>query len=317
MGLFSKLFHKKKVIKKEQPKSIFEIKGNPPAPHKISTDENKKGSVNIKIASQEYNYISVYDRKNRYQLTDNENIINDHDQAEKFENSLIDRIKDNADPICPNCNAKLTKWPSRKVKCKSCDKYIYVKSSFIIKDKKLPLTQTEKEKLDNYRNNFFYLKKLSKSLYNLGITREIFLNERKNMDTKFSDMDIIWSILNKLSLIEFKKLNLGIHSNIHRDMADILIKENKPHQALEEFMYVAFLDINGSMNSAQNLKDAFDSATGFVAPGIKNQILNLKENLSLDDIKLKEIFINTCKKRCKFNTPLSPEKAWSKICKFS
>lgn len=317
MGLFSKLFHKNKSKEKEEPKSIFEIKGKPPTLHGISMDENKKSFVNIEIASQEYNYVSVYDRKNRYQLLDNENIINDQGQAEKFENSLIDRIKDNADPICPNCNAKLTKWPLRKVKCKSCGKYIYVKSSFMIKDKKIPLTQTEKDKLDDYRNNFFYLKKLSKSLYNLGITKEIFLSERTDMDTKFSDMDIVWSILNKLSLIEFKKLNLGIHSNIHRDMADILIKENRPNQALEEFMYVAFLDINGSMNSAQNLKNAFDSGTGFVASGIKNQIFKLKENLSLDDIKLKEIFINTCKKRCKFNTPLSPEKAWNKICRFS
>jgi len=290
MSLFSRLFHKKAL-----------------------KNENKKDFINIEDNASEHNYVSVYDRENRYQLMDNENVINDNRKAEKFESTLLDRINSTSSPICPYCKNSLPKWPLRKTKCKSCGQYIYIKSSYIIKDKKMPLTLEEKQKLEKYRNNFSYLKQLSKNLYGYGITRKLFLKERKKMDTKFSDMDVIWNLLNKLSIVEFNRLNLGIHSNIHRDMANILIEENKLSQALEELMYIAFLDINGSMNSSQALNKAFDTKTGFVAPAINDQISECKEKLNLNNAQLKEIFINICEKKCKFETPLSPEKAWNKI----
>ena len=304
MGLFSKLFRKKYISEKEKTTSIN---------INSTQDMSNENEINIKISTPKYNYVSVYDRKNRYQLMDNENVINDNGEAEKFEIGLLDKINDDSKPICPYCKSSLSKWPLRKIKCKSCGQYIYVKSSYIVKDKKIPLTLEQKERLEEYRSNFSYLKQLSKSLYNYGLTREVFLKERQNTNTKFSDIDVLWGILNKLSILEFNNLNLGIHSNIHRIMADILLRENKLTQSLEELMYVAFLDVNGSMNSAQNLKDAFNLETGFIAPGIKNKIFDIGKNSALDNNQLREIFINICKKRCNFTTPLSPEKAWNKV----
>lgn len=55
MGFLSRLFHKKKFIKQEEPKSIFEIKVNPPAYHQTAEDKERQNQEIKNILEYEKN----------------------------------------------------------------------------------------------------------------------------------------------------------------------------------------------------------------------------------------------------------------------
>lgn len=93
MSLFSKLFHKKKVIKKEQPKSIFEIKGKASTPHKISTDEERQNEEIKNILEYEKNSPNpkFHRTKSMENLSDNF-FVKHKTKIDSLENELMNSI---------------------------------------------------------------------------------------------------------------------------------------------------------------------------------------------------------------------------------
>ncbi len=96
---------------------------------------------------------------------------------------------------------------------------------------------------------------------------EVFLAQRQRREdaraklrAKFgrepSDSDVSWPIFNEDIVNEAKAGELGLYRNTKLSMAQMLQRENKTKQALQSFLEVAILDMNGATNIVSGLSEA-------------------------------------------------------------
>lgn len=264
---------------------------------------------------REYTYVRVADRKNRYELVVTENVVNDGGVAESYEQSLYCRFDCYDNMICPNCGSKLDKVPKQKGKCPHCKEAMHIVKSYIELDRPMLLTLQEKDFLKKHRDNFFKLKQISKDLDNLGITKRDYDRARSELSDSFSYRDVVWRLLNDKSLEEFNKMNLGLHSNVHRVMGSLVADEGKYKAALQQYLYLIYLDVNGSMNAFQpkSLADCFDVSTGFIAPGVVHGVVSCmdKGNITIDDVRKEFMEL----KDRNLPTPLTVLQSWNRFKK--
>lgn len=102
-------------------------------------------------------------------------------------------------------------------------------------------------------------------------------------------------------------------------MGDILKKESKNLTALDTYLEVCFIDLNGPNNCGTKdpelLKDypPFDPSRAFIAPRVIGYIFTLleKSNFSLDDAKIR-FFEVTERTKNDLRLPLDVKSAWEK-----
>jgi len=101
-------------------------------------------------------------------------------------------------------------------------------------------------------------------------------------------------------------------------MADILRKEMKLKHALEIYLEVCYIDLNGPSNLG-GLSDPellkkyppFDPEEGFLAPGVVFEVKEIMKKLEFDKNKVKLIFIEHNSNVFKsLQLPLTPENCW-------
>jgi len=216
--------------------------------------------------------------------------------------------------VCPYCGVVLDKKPSRKKKCPDCENYIFVRTSpidrskILIKEDEIDIIEEQWSIVNGVHDE--YIKE-----------KEKVENERQNLETKFgkppSENDVNWALLNNDLLKNVRNGDWGLYRNNKHSMAEILRKENKLQEALEIYLEVCYLDLNGP-NNIGGMKDyafePFSLEDALLAPGILKRAKVITNKLSLNPEEIKEVFTKIAYKiEKKMKLPLSPKLAWKKL----
>lgn len=209
--------------------------------------------------------------------------------------------------LCPYCNNDFKRELSRKIKCKKCGNFVFIRS---VKGVKTPMTEEQK-------NNFDYIMSITPfgftSIENIS---EIFEKEikiaQKELFNEFgykpSLNDSIWRALNNELIKTLSNFELGLFRNTKMFMASVLCSDEKYLQALGFMIDVDILDVCGANNISlkfQKRNEAFRQKFSFIAPAITQWIYKAKIFLKLTDNEFKNIFL-TRFRQLKLSLPMLP-----------
>ncbi len=223
-------------------------------------------------------------------------------------------------PACPYCNFQFDKMPKSKRQCPNCKKTIYNRTR-PLDNKKVLLTEDQLVILEDELKI-----RRTLSMINRYITtprqQTVYDNIKLELTPKFGknpkDSDIFWAFLNKETRYYASQNNWGLYSNVIRQQAELLQNEDKNKQALTFYLWVCYLDINGSENIGGLEKllgvRPFNPKMGFLAPGIIDQIVKINESLGLSQDDIKTLFLeHNTKIHDSLKLPISPDRAWIDI----
>lgn len=225
----------------------------------------------------------------------------------------------NTDPICPYCGHQLDKMPGRKKKCPACAQHILVrtrpsdrKKILIREDQALHIE--EQWAIANGTHDQFLA------------ARKAYQTERNRLRAKFgrepSENDIKWAQLNNELLEHAKGFQWGLYRNARLSMGDILKNEERYLNAIDTYLEVCYLDVNGPNNCGtrdpQILRvfPPFNPKDGMLAPGVVGYIEDIleRQELSKNDARARFLEIAT-KTQHSLNLPVAPDKAWIKLAR--
>ena len=154
----------------------------------------------------------------------------------------LDKTIGETKAICPYCETKLEKKPSRKKQCPHCENYIY-KRTRPYDDAHIIIREDQIEDMEEQ----WAIANGSYDLFLKEKKREQKIKERltKRYGHEPSDSDLEWRILND-QLIEFEqKGDWGFARNKRLEMAKHLKKHSKPNISLKMFCEICYIDSNG------------------------------------------------------------------------
>lgn len=133
---------------------------------------------------------------------------------------------------------------------------------------------------------------------------------------KITENDIAWGNLNKESIHHASEGNFGLYRNTRFEMAEFLAKEKRYKDALEMYLEVCYLDLNGPNNSTKLGNPAFDATMGFLAPGVIKRIVMSAKRVNFTMTQIQNLFINRNIRIYKaMKLPLTPEDCWKNVHK--
>lgn len=236
-----------------------------------------------------------------------------------FKQKKPDLIKKNQDLSknkCPYCKSKLGKFPSRKTRCTNCNEQIYVRTRPSDRVKIL-VTKQQAEKIEKQWNEYYEKKQLDE------IDLSVFEKEREQLRSDFygqepSEYDIRWRLLAKESLEHAKNNNWGLYTNTQLKKAVLLKVEKKYLDALDFYLEICYLDLNGPNNGGQIGTEylPFDprDGNGFLAPGIIEEVKQIISKLSLKQSAVETRFLKRSQIIFKsMKLPIDPEECWINI----
>ena len=227
----------------------------------------------------------------------------------------------NIDSICPYCFAALTKKPSRKSKCPHCGQYIYVRTRPIDRQRVL-VTLNQASEIEaqwcNFHRSYIYDHIDPKQI---EIERDAYFKKKGIM---LSDIDVKWSILNRELLEHAKNGDWGLFRNTRLSMGSVLEYDNKIKEALQTYLEVCYIDINGPRNlggchDPELLKKflPFSAEEAFLAPAVVTKILELLAILHFDYENVKTVFMEVAGKLyVNLKLPVSPVQGWNQFEKY-
>ena len=220
---------------------------------------------------------------------------------------------------CPYCRQSLAKIPGRKTKCPHCGKFMFVRTR--PKDNvRVVVTKEEADKIDEewaivsgtHDEYFVEKEELEKERVIL----------RKRFGKEPSENDVKWGVFNKQLIQHSQRGDWGLYRNTRFAMAELLRKEMKIKQALQAYLEVCYLDLNGPNNTGglddpELLKEfpPFDpNCDSFLAPGVIDLIQRIIKELNIDKDEVKKIFIeHNSRIEKSLKLPLSAEDAWQSL----
>ncbi len=221
---------------------------------------------------------------------------------------------------CPHCEKVLDKIPGKKKKCSFCSEYIYVrtrpgeKGRFLVKEDEIDKIDEEWAIENGCHNEFLQEKKREEGIRNEG---------RGKWGSAFSENDVKWRMLNEDYLKHVWNKDFGLARNSRLEMGDICKKERKLDLALNFYLEVCYLDLNGCINAGGYKDDTemlkeyppFDKTQAILAPGVIKIIKNVVEKQGLDEEKVKDCYLATNKQVCRsaLNPPLEPLQCWETL----
>lgn len=145
---------------------------------------------------------------------------------------------------------------------------------------------------------------------------------QKQLGREPSENEIDWAKLSNDLGVYAKQFQWGLYRNARLSMGDILKKEKKYKDALDLYLEVCYLDLNGPNNCGsmdpEILREfpPFNPKDGFLAPGVLGYIDKLlqREKMKKGDIKHRFLEIATNVKNS-LRLPVAPEKAWRQLSK--
>jgi hypothetical protein len=163
-----------------------------------------------------------------------------------------------------------------------------------------------------------------------GSDRERFEKKRKAIREKYGREvpkklhsvlhNIRWSSYNKEVRDNVRKSNFGFFRNARLSMAQQMQEEGKLKRALEFYLEVCYIDLNGPQNNEgfppAMRKDYpnFNPREAFLAPGVLSEINSLIEELKLAESEVKTIFFEYNQKAVSgLRLPVSMDQAWASL----
>lgn len=234
---------------------------------------------------------------------------------------VIDQGIGYTDPICPYCHQALEKKPAQKKKCPRCGNFIYVRTrpsdrqKILVTEDQIPLVEEQWTK--------YYEQKEKERLQSDPEYRNMEAKLRKKWGNEPSVSDVRWALCNEHLVKHAKENNWGLYRNTKLEMAQILQKEKRERQALQTYLEVCYIDLNGPENrgglhDVRLLKEypPFDPRQAFLAPGVTGEVVDLADNLGLNLDEVKRVFMEIAQTVCvSMRLPVKPEKAWPKLVK--
>lgn len=223
------------------------------------------------------------------------------------------------EPFCPYCGAGLDKMPGRKKKCPSCGEFIHVrtrpsdKQKILIREDQIEAIEEQWAILNGTHEQFIE-------------SREEYAKEKYALRNKFggepSENDVKWSILNKELLKYAQDFKWGLYRNTRLSMGDILNKESKKLEALDTYLEVCYLDVNGpnncgSLDPKLLLKyPPFNPKMAFLAPAVISYINKIIDQQKLTEKQVEQRFIRIAEQTFEsLDLPVNPEDAWNTLKK--
>lgn len=223
----------------------------------------------------------------------------------------------NLEPCCPYCDFDLEKMPGRKKKCPNCEQYIYVRTCPLSGEKVL-IREDQKDQLEeqwaianNSHEQFLESKQKKQAM------KEELIRQGNPMPT---ETDIEWYELESSLSDLAAEYKWGLYRNARLGMGKILKKRGLISDALDVYLEVCFLDLNGPNNcnkSSPALMKAFppfDPKLAILAPAVLSYISTLANELQIGRDELAAGFIKQAKSfKCELELPVSPEDAWGQL----
>ena len=166
-------------------------------------------------------------------------------QSKQESDEFNNETKDEREAKCPYCCEKLEKVPGRKTKCQYCDEFMFVRTR--PKDKaRVVVTKKQADEIDRKWMiiNGTYDEYLAEK-EELEKERDIL---KKRFGKEPSEHDIRWGVFNKRLIKCAQNGDWGLYRNARFEMAELLRKETKLKHALQTYLEVCYLDLNGPNN---------------------------------------------------------------------
>lgn len=223
----------------------------------------------------------------------------------------------NKEPVCPYCSSTLDKMPGRKKKCPSCSQFMYVRTcpdervKILVREDQIELIE-EKWAIENGTHEQFLAEKRDREA-----TKNKLMSQGINTPT---DLDVKWEQL-KVSLPKLaSEYKWGLYRNARLGMGDVLKKQGQLSEALDTYLEVCFIDLNGPNNCGTKdpeilkMFPQFDPKSAFLAPGVLGYIDKLCKELNVKPENLGSRFISLSSKvEHQLNLPISADEAWKEL----
>ncbi len=211
--------------------------------------------------------------------------------------------------ICPHCKQFMPTRPSSKSKCKLCGNLIYVKNN-VFTNERVFLTEVENNFLEEIKTERANSNLILSMLQNESTTeKEIYEIIKKN---NITIEDAIVFICQKNMVKHKLNGNMGLYRNSMLNIGQIYYKFGDKESALDYFLKVCFIDLNGPNNGFSIL---YDRSFAFIAPAVVNWISKISEDLNLDNKSIEELFLKNAYEIYDKVMPLSPENAFKELVK--
>lgn len=241
------------------------------------------------------------------------------DESTHEASGLLAEVFSRIEPVCPYCGVVLEKMPGRKKKCPSCSNDIYVRSRpedgkpVLVKDSEHPVVEA-------YRQ-------VRRAISDGGLFEENDLPQaraalRKQFGHEPSEGDVLWRLFNDKSMELAKYRNWGLYRNLRLTMAEHLIAEQRDAAAMQMFLEVCYLDLNGPTNRGdmdpdpelESMFPIWDPERGMEPDYAASRAAGLADSASLEIDDIREKFYETARKlHASMKLPVSPEDAWSEL----
>ncbi|MCS6267729.1 MAG: TerB N-terminal domain-containing protein [Vampirovibrio sp.] len=208
--------------------------------------------------------------------------------------------------ICPYCLQGTSKITSSKGICSACGELIFVKRNEF-KGEKILLTETDSFKMHQLQKERAERNWIYRLLKNNNITEKELADQVKKKNKTVRECLI--ELISKLADEHFNLKDYGLYRNSLMQIGIIYEKSNNPSEALNYYLIVCWLDLNGAGNSGTG----FDEDFAFIAPAIITSISKLCNQLSLNKTDLEKLFSQYSSDKTITGMPLTPNIAWAKL----
>lgn len=191
----------------------------------------------------------------------------------------------NPDPECPSCGGRLEQFPTQKIQCPACKSSIYQKlrpydqRPVLLNENQAIMIESEWEIFRNYSFTRDliqgYFPKNNKPTY-----QDMVAELEKKSGVFPSVFDVLWKANSKKSIEHMKEGHFLLLRNDILKFASLADQVGKTTLALQQYLGVLFLDVNGPKNDAvmKNgtwIQIPFDSSAGGVTPEILSKVCGI------------------------------------------
>jgi predicted RNA-binding Zn-ribbon protein involved in translation (DUF1610 family) len=238
-------------------------------------------------------------------------------QSEKDGEGVVRRGLDLRRPECPACHKALPRVPERKTACANCGEFIFIRTR-ACDNARVVVTAQGAHRIER---DWKLLAGAREPAFRYLVNEAEVEAERERLKREFvlkgatgpSDDDVKWGLLVERASRYGTEGNLGLSRNMYLSMADFLTRRWKLAEALQQYLFVCALDINGAQNrggaSTETLREfpLFDPRLASLAPVVVNQVRMIGRKLEMATEDIQARFLDVASES---RFPLSPQKAW-------
>ncbi|CAM4282408.1 zinc ribbon domain-containing protein [Corallococcus exiguus] len=199
-----------------------------------------------------------------------------------------------AGPNCPSCGHGFEKMPQRKRACPKCSAILYSrKRAFDGAKSLLTETQARDDEAQGSLRSF---------VQNGGVpepeVEALLILLHGQLGRVPTAHDVVAEILMRQAATHAEAWNWGLYRNARFNLAEALVHQGRREDALNLFLEVLLLDLNGPRNMGTKDPEIvrrfppFDPSTAFLAPGAIGRAVDVMADLRLSTDEVEKRFIS-------------------------